>query len=69
LPASAARQLAVQHRFRQCHAVGHNLADGVNAHIQVVLDLIEIAGVGIGDLGRNVALRDPVHVFAVTFRA
>jgi hypothetical protein len=57
------RQFAVQHRFRQLHAVGHQLADGVDADVQVVLDRVEIARVDVGDLGRNVALRDAVHVF------
>ena len=58
----ARRQLAFQHVLRQSHAVGHHTAEGVYAGVQVVLDLIEIAVVGVGDLGRNVALRDPVYV-------
>jgi hypothetical protein len=36
--------------------------DGVDADVQVVLDLVEVAVVGVGDLGRDVALRDAVHV-------
>jgi len=58
----AGRKFALQRRLRQCHAVGHHTAEGVYAGVQVVLDFVEIAVVGVGDLGRNVSLRDPVYV-------
>ncbi len=38
--------------------------NGVDAGVQVVLDLVEVAVVVVGDLGRNVALRDPVNVLS-----
>jgi len=37
----------------KCHAVGHHTAKGVYAGVQVVLDFVEIAVVGVGDLGRD----------------
>jgi hypothetical protein len=36
--------------------------DGVDADVEVVLDVVEVALVGVGDLGRDVALGDAVHV-------
>ena len=39
-----------------------DIVHGVDQHVQVVLDGVEIAVVGVGDLGRHVALADPVHV-------
>ena len=35
----------------------------VDAGVQVVLDLVEVAVVVVGDLRRDVALADPVHIF------
>ena len=35
----------------------------IDAGVEVVLDLVEVAVVGVGDLRRDVALGDPVHIF------
>ena len=58
----ARRQLAFEHGLRQRNAVGDQPADGVDAHVEVVLDLVEVALVSVGDLGRDIAFRDAVHV-------
>ena len=42
--------------------VGHQAVQGADAEVQVVLDLVEVALVGLGDQRRDVALRDPVDV-------
>ena len=42
---------------------GQQAAHGIDAVVQVVLDFVEIAVVGVGDLRRDVALADPVHIF------
>ena len=39
-----------------------DLVHGRDQRVQVVLDRVEIAVVGVGDLRRNVALADPIHV-------
>ena len=43
-------------------AIGNQFVDGVDTGIEVVLDGVEITVVRIGDLGRDVALRDAVDV-------
>ena len=49
-------------RLDQHVGVGHQRVHVVDAGVQVVLDLVEVAVVLVGDLRRDVALRDPVHV-------
>ena len=49
------------------HALQHVVGLGettqtVDARVEVVLQLVEVAVVGVGDLGRDVALGDAVHV-------
>ena len=58
----ARRQFAFHRRLRQSPVVGHQRVDGVDADVQVVLDFVEVAVVAVGDLRRDVALRDPVHI-------
>ncbi len=58
----ASGQLAFDGGLRQQTGVGDQRVNGVDAGVQVVLDLVEVAVVVVGDLGRNVALGDPVHV-------
>ncbi len=42
--------------------IGHEQIDRIDAAVQVVLDLVEIALVGFRDLLRDISLRDAVHV-------
>ena len=49
--------------FDQFVGFGQQAAHRIDAVIQVVLDFVEIAVVGIGDFRRDVALADPVHIF------
>ena len=58
----AGGQFAFRRRLDQHAGLGHQRVDGVDAVVQVVLDLVEVAVVGVGDLGRDVALGDAVHV-------
>ena len=58
----ACGQLAFHRRLEQQSSVGDQSIDGVDAGVQVVLDGVEVAVVGVGDLGGNVAPADPVHV-------
>ena len=58
----AGGQFAFYGRLRETHAVGHDPADGVDADVQVVLNLVEITVVLVRDLGRNVALGNTIHV-------
>ena len=44
------RQLALDRRLGQESGVGNHGVDGVDALVQVVLDLVEVAVVGVGDL-------------------
>ena len=55
-------ELAVQGRLRQQVDIGNQGFYRVDAHIEVVLDLIEIPMIGIGDLRRDIALGYPVHI-------
>ena len=59
----AGGEFAFDGGFYQHAGVGHQRVDGVDAGVEVVLDFVEIALVGVGDLGRDVALRDAIHVF------
>ena len=59
---AAGRQLAVDRRLDQLVRLRQQPAHRVDAVVQVVLDLVELAVVGVGDLRRDVALADPVHV-------
>ena len=52
------RQVAVGDLLGGCGDLVH----GRDQRIQVVLDGVEVAVVGVGDLRRNVALADPVHI-------
>ena len=47
---------------RACAASADQAVEGVDALVEVVLDLVEVAVVGVGDLRRDVALGDPVDV-------
>ena len=58
----AGGELAVHGGLGQHAGVGDQRVDGVDAAVEVVLDLVEVAVVGVGDLGRDVALGDPVDV-------
>ena len=58
----AGGQFAFHGRFGQHRGVGHQGIDIVDAVVEVVLDGVEIAVVGIGDLGRDGAARDLLHV-------
>ena len=58
----ARSQLALDGGFGQHAGVGDQRVHGIDAGVQVVLDLVEVAVVVIGDPGRNVALRDPVNI-------
>ena len=55
-------QLAVHRRLDQHAGVGHQRVDRVDAGVEVVLQNVEVAVVGVGDLGRNIAPADPVHI-------
>ncbi|GAM11841.1 hypothetical protein OR1_04159 [Geobacter sp. OR-1] len=43
--------------------VGNQGVDGVDGLVEVVLDLVEVAVVGVGDPRRDVAFGDPVDIF------
>src|ERR1039458_6552582 len=49
--------------FTSKPASGHQCGDVVDAVVEVVLDLVEVAVVAVGNLRRDVALRDAVHIF------
>ena len=55
-------QLAFHGRLGQHHGVGRHGVDGVDALVEVVLDEVEVAVVGVGDLRRDVALGDAVDI-------
>ena len=40
----------------------HQTAQPIDAGVQVVLDLVKVAVVAVGDLGRDVTLRDSIHI-------
>ena len=56
------RELAFHRRLREQVGIGHQRVDRVDALVQVVLDLVEVAVVIVGDLRRYVALGNPVHI-------
>ena len=58
----AHRELALHRGLREQVGIGHQCIDGVDAGVEVVLQRVEIAVVGVGDLGGNGAARDVVHV-------
>ena len=62
LRVAAGLQLAVLGRLDQVVRLLQQAVHDVDAGIEVVLDLVEVAVVGVGDLGRDVALGDAVHV-------
>jgi hypothetical protein len=41
---------------------GGDFVHGGDERVQIIFDLVEIAVVGVGDLGGNVAFADPLHV-------
>ena len=45
----------------------HQAAQSIDTVVEVVFDLVEITFVFIGDLRRNIALADPVHIFLRPF--
>ena len=55
-------ELAINSRFGQQAGIGNQQIDGIDTGVEVVLEDVEIAVIGIGDLGRNVALGDAVDV-------
>ena len=55
-------QLAFHRRFRQHIGIRHQRIDRVDGLVQVVFERVEVAVVGVGDLGWDVALRDSIHV-------
>ena len=55
-------QTACHGRFRQHACIGHQLVHGLDTGVQVVLQRVEVAVVRVGDLGRNIAARDVVHI-------
>ena len=55
-------QLAFEHGLSQRYAVGDQAADGVDTDVEVVLDLVEVALIDLGDLGRDIAFGDAIHV-------
>jgi hypothetical protein len=59
-------ELAGNRRSREHRGVGDQGIDRVDAGVEVVLDDVVVATVGVGDLRRDVALGDPVDVAAVT---
>ena len=59
---SARRQLAIDGSFGQHSGIGNQQINGINTGVEVVLEDVEIAVIGIGDLVRDVALGDAVHV-------
>ena len=59
---AARLQLAVLGGLDQRVRLGQQAVHHVDAGVEVVLDLVEVAVVGVGDLRRDVALGDPVHV-------
>ncbi len=54
-------QSARHSRFRQHVRIGDQRLDRVNALIEIVLDGVEVAVIGIGDLLWNVAFGNPIH--------
>ena len=58
----AGGQFAVHRRLDQRSGIGDQRIDGVDAGVEVVLDGVEVAVVGVGDLGGNVAPADAIHV-------
>ena len=58
----ACGQLAFDGGLRQHAGVGDQRVHGIDAGVQVVLDLVEVAVVVVGDPRRNVAFGDPVHI-------
>ena len=56
------RQFAVHRRAGEHVRIGDHGVDRFDAHVQVVLDVIEIAVVGIRDLLRNISPADAIHV-------
>ena len=56
------RQFALHCGPDQDVGVDHQSIDGVDAGVEVVLDLVEVPVIRIGDPGRDVPLGDPIHV-------
>ena len=59
----AGGQLAFQRGLNQQNRIGDKGVDGVDAGVQVVLDQVEVALIGVGDLGGNISLADLFHIF------
>ena len=55
-------QFACDCSLGQHVGIGNHGLHRVDAHVEVILDLIEVTVIGIGDLRRDVALGYPVHV-------
>ena len=58
----AGGELAVHGGFGEQPGVGHQQVDGIDTLVEVVLDGVEIAVVGVGDFGGNIALADAVDI-------
>ncbi len=56
------RELPFDARLREHGRIRDQGVHRIDRLVQVVLDRVEIAVVGIDDLRRDVALRDPIHV-------
>ena len=59
---TAGLELALHRSLGQHPSLGHQAIDRVNALVEVVLDLVKVTLVLVGDLFRDVALGDAVHV-------
>ena len=57
-------QLAVDCGLCEHSGISDHDIDSIDALVEVVLDFIEIAVVGIGDFWRDVAFRNSVHIFS-----
>ena len=55
-------KLTLDCRFDEDVRVGHEGVEVIDAVVEVVLDLVEVAVVGVGDLRRDITLGDPVYV-------
>ncbi len=55
-------QLPLHRGLRQHPGIRHQRVDRVDAQIQVVLDLVEVAAILVGDLPGNVPFADPVDI-------
>ena len=58
----ACGEFAICRCLDQQSGLVHQRLDVIDAGVEVVLDFVEVAVVAVGDLGRDVALGDTVHV-------